>query len=156
MEMNGVTSQPTPIGSPNQKNDSSTELQKLEQLKKNIQQQLKQLEQDKQGGNALKNTKDKLQKQLKEIDQQILVLKQQAAQEVQKTAETPTKEGAKLNPPRFDQYAKNNKEAPGTGIYSMEQDENGNVVIVFDNPKKPMQELKDLQSNEEKRKAQKA
>lgn len=144
MGISGVALQPKTTGSPSPQNDSSAEIQKLEQQKRDIRQQIKQLEQSKQGGDAIQKAKNNLQKQLQEIDQQIQTLKQQGTQETQKaTATPPTEEAAQARPPRFDEYVKNDKEASSAGIYSVEQDENGNPLIVFDRPEKPSQKSAD-------------
>lgn len=129
MEIGAAAMQPMPVGGTGQKNDASADIQKLEQQKQNIEQQLRKLEQGKQNKNDVKNAKDKLQKQMQEIDRQIQVLRQQGTSSVQ-----PAEEGAKARSPRFDKYVKSNEEEAGAGIYSVEQDENGNPSIVFDSP----------------------
>lgn len=144
MGISGVALQPKTTGSPSPQNDSSAEIQKLEQQKRDIRQQIKQLEQSKQGGDAIQKAKNNLQKQLQEIDRQIQTLKQQGTQETQKATEAPpAEEAAQARPPRFDEYVKNDKEASSAGIYNVEKDENGNPLITFDSPDKPSQESPD-------------
>lgn len=147
MGISGVALQPKTTGSPSPKNDSSAEIQKLEQQKRDIRQQIKQLEQSKQGGDAIQKAKNNLQKQLQEIDRQIQTLKQQGTQETQETQKAteapPAEEAAQARPPRFDEYVKNDKEASSAGIYNVEKDENGNPLITFDSPDKPSQESPD-------------
>lgn len=136
MEINRAATQLTPVyNSTKQKGDSPTELQKLEQQGKDIQKELKQLEQDKQGGDFIKVAKNDLSKQMKEIDQKIKVLKQQETAQVSKA-----EDGKNARPPRFDEYIKSDQEISGVGIYSMEKDEKGNPIIAFTSPDKVPEE----------------
>lgn len=141
MGIGGVALGPTSAGGLSQRDGASSEIQKLEQQKRDIQQQIQQLEQSKQDPNAIQKAKGRLQQQLEGIDQQIQVLRQQGAAEVQ-SAEDP----AKSVPARFDQFVKEDSESTGAGIYSMEKDENGNPLVVFDSPQKPVQQSFDREA----------
>lgn len=149
MEISGVALKSTVAVNQSQKNDSSAEIQKLERQKKDIQQQLKELEQSKQGDDAIKNAKDNLQKQLQEIDKQIQMLKQQGRAEAK-----PTGDGAKANPPRFDEYIKNDKEAPKAGIYSVEKDEKPKIMKCTVSTDKVDSEIKKLKEQRQATKQQ--
>ncbi len=132
MGISGVGMWPSPTsGGTKPTSDTSVAIQKLEQQKKGIEQQLKQLEQGKQSADAINSAKGKLQKQLKEIDKQIGELQQQ------RTSKVPsTEDDTNLRPPRYDKYV-DSADQPAersAGIYELSMDDDGNPIITFESP----------------------
>lgn len=138
MEIRGISLQArAAVNGPKPRDDASAEIQRLEREKQSIAQQIKQLGQSKRGGGAMKNAKEKLQKRLEEIDKQIQQIKQRETTEVQ-TQEDGTKTPAE----RFDEFLKNDQEAADGGLYKLEQDENGNRLLVFEGEEKLLEAFK--------------
>lgn len=130
MEIRGAALQPSsiPAGTKPQ-GDSSADIQKLEQLKQGYEQELKKLEQNKESGDSVRQAKEQLKKKIEAIEQQIQALKQQGTAKVQ-----PSEDGTKNSSPRVDKYVKQDKEPSPSGLYNLEQDENGNAIVRFDDP----------------------
>lgn len=113
------------------KNDSPAIVQRLEQRKEWIAEQLQRIQPNNKSGEAGQNRKENLRKQLDNIDKQIQTLTQQGDVK----ASEPTEE-AKPSPNQLDEFVKSGERSAtdSAGIYRLGKDSEGNPKILIGQP----------------------
>ncbi len=120
------------------KNDSPAIVQRLEQRKEWIAEQLQRIQPNNKSGGAGQTRKDNLQKQMDNIDQQIQTLTQQGGIKA-----SGSEEETKPSPGQCDEFAKNGEPTAteSAGIYRLGKDSEGNPKILFDQPEKKKKDV---------------
>lgn len=115
------------------KNDPPAIVQRLEQRKDWIAEQLQSIQQNTKGDEAGQTRKDNLQKQMDNIDKQIQTLTQQGGISASEPAEE-----TKTSPSQFDEFIKSEERTAtdSAGIYRLGKDSEGNPRILIDQPEK--------------------
>lgn len=141
----------TSVGTEQEKPNGSTEINQLkaeiEQAEAEMKETAKEVQ--KAVGESIGGSSEKVQmlQNKVQMQQQTILMKQMEIKEMEAPSKAATEQtsvsGIKDGHPRFDEYVKNDKVVSGAGIYSVERDENGNPVVVFENPEKPSQESPD-------------
>lgn len=120
------------IASTKQSSDPSNELQRLQQQKVLLTNQLTTLQQQRQQGMQVDDDlEEKLEKQIDELDKQIAAVQKQMNADA--TSEQPAQQSSAGKYDVFEKTAKNEQVNPA-GIYRLEQGENGEPKLVYDKP----------------------
>lgn len=120
------------IASTKQSSDPSNELQRLQQQKVLLTNQLTTLQQQRQQGMQVDDDlEEKLEKQIDELDKQIAAVQKQMNADA--TSEQPTQQSSAGKYDVFEKTAKNEQVNPA-GIYRLEQGEDGEPKLVYDKP----------------------
>ena len=120
------------IASTKQSSDPSNELQRLQQQKVLLTNQLTTLQQQRQQGMQVDDDlEEKLEKQIDEIDKQIAAVQKQMNADA--TSEQPAQQSSAGKYDVFEKTAKNEQVNPA-GIYRLEQGEDGEPKLVYDKP----------------------
>ena len=120
------------IASTKQSSDPSNELQRLQQQKVLLTNQLTTLQQQRQQGMQVDDDlEEKLEKQIDEIDKQIAAVQKQMNADA--TSGQPTQQSSAGKYDVFEKTAKNEQVNPA-GIYRLEQGEDGEPKLVYDKP----------------------
>lgn len=120
------------IASTKQSSDPSNELQRLQQQKVLLTNQLTTLQQQRQQGMQVDDDlEEKLEKQIDELDKQIAAVQKQMNADA--TSEQPAQQSSAGKYDVFEKTAKNEQVNPA-GIYRLEQGEDGEPKLVYDKP----------------------
>ncbi len=120
------------IASTKQSSDPSNELQRLQQQKVLLTNQLTTLQQQRQQGMQVDDDlEEKLEKQIDELDKQIAAVQKQM--NANATSEQPAQQSSAGKYDVFEKTAKNEQVNPA-GIYRLEQGEDGEPKLVYDKP----------------------
>ena len=120
------------IASTKQSSDPSNELQRLQQQKVLLTNQLTTLQQQRQQGMQVDDDlEQKLEKQIDELDKQIAAVQKQMNADA--TSEQPAQQSSAGKYDVFEKTAKNEQVNPA-GIYRLEQGEDGEPKLVYDKP----------------------
>lgn len=120
------------IASTKQSSDPSNELQRLQQQKVLLTNQLTTLQQQRQQGMQVDDDlEEKLEKQIDELDKQIAAVQKQM--NAYATSEQPAQQSSAGKYDVFEKTAKNEQVNPA-GIYRLEQGEDGEPKLVYDKP----------------------
>ncbi len=120
------------IASTKQSSDPSNELQRLQQQKVLLTNQLTTLQQRRQQGMQVDDDlEQKLEKQIDELDKQIAAVQKQMNADA--TSEQPAQQSSAGKYDVFEKTAKNEQVNPA-GIYRLEQGEDGEPKLVYDKP----------------------
>lgn len=120
------------IASTKQSSDPSNELQRLQQQKELLTDQLTTLQQQRQQGMQVDDDlEEKLEKQIDELDKQIAAVQKQM--NANATSEQPAQQSSAGKYDVFEKTAKNEQVNPA-GIYRLEQGEDGEPKLVYDKP----------------------
>lgn len=130
MDVSKIASQSN-IAATRQSSDPSNELQRLQQQKELLTDQLTTLQQQrKQGIKVNESTEEKIKKQIEDLDKQIAEVQKQL------NAQGPKEQGAQQPAGRYDVLEKTAKteQVNPAGIYRLEQGEDGEPKLVYDKP----------------------
>lgn len=131
MDVSKIASQSN-IAATRQSSDPSNELQRLQQQKELLTDQLTTLQQQRQQGMQVDdNLEEKLEKQIDELDKQIAAVQKQM--NANATSEQPAQQSSAGKYDVFEKTAKNEQVNPA-GIYRLEQGEDGEPKLVYDKP----------------------
>ncbi len=120
------------IASTKQSSDPSNELQRLQQQKVLLTNQLTTLQQQRQQGMQVDDDlEEKLEKQIDELDKQIAAVQKQMNADA--TSEQSAQQSSAGKYDVFEKTAKNEQVNPA-GIYRLEQGEDGEPKLVYDKP----------------------
>lgn len=130
MDVSKIASQNN-IAATRQSSDPSKELQRLQQQKELLTDQLTTLQQQrKQGVQVNESTEEKIEKQIEDLDKQIAEVQKQV------NAQGPKEQGTQQPAGRYDVLEKTAKteQVNPAGIYRLEQGEDGEPKLVYDQP----------------------
>lgn len=131
MDVSKIASQSN-IAATRQSSDPSNELQRLQQQKELLTDQLTTLQQQRQQGMQVDDDlEEKLEKQIDELDKQIAAVQKQM--NANATSEQPAQQSSAGKYDVFEKTAKNEQVNPA-GIYRLEQGEDGEPKLVYDKP----------------------
>ena len=131
MDVTKIPSQSN-IAATRQSSDPSNELQRLQQQKELLTDQLTTLQQQRQQGMQVDDDlEQKLEKQIDELDKQIAAVQKQMNADA--TSEQPAQQSSAGKYDVFEKTAKNEQVNPA-GIYRLEQGEDGEPKLVYDKP----------------------
>ncbi len=131
MDVTKIPSQSN-IAATRQSSDPSNELQRLQQQKELLTDQLTTLQQQRQQGMQVDDDlEEKLEKQIDELDKQIAAVQKQM--NANATSEQPAQQSSAGKYDVFEKTAKNEQVNPA-GIYRLEQGEDGEPKLVYDKP----------------------
>ena len=131
MDVTKIPSQSN-IAATRQSSDPSNELQRLQQQKELLTDQLTTLQQQRQQGMQVDDDlEEKLEKQIDELDKQIAAVQKQMNADA--TSEQPAQQSSAGKYDVFEKTAKNEQVNPA-GIYRLEQGEDGEPKLVYDKP----------------------